>query len=196
MNTALLMDGVLSSSTCCPRTPAGDTHVASVDECTSASTTDEDPNRHPVTPDTKPSPDSVTTLPPDTPPDDGHTECTSDAPMYSTCTPLWLSSPPALTETSTTRIPSPRAGSTQRASDPESTLALLDDHTSPPTPQYTPDDPDASAMNPDPVSTTSVPPTDETTTGSTELTFMAPTSSIDAALVLHSCPFTDTWTEV
>merc|ERR1711934_310554 len=144
-NTALLMLGVLSSSTCCPRTPSDGTPVACFDESTSASTTEDDPNRQPVTPDTKPSPTSVTTVPPDTAPDDGHTECTSDPPMYSTCTPLWLSSPPALIDTSTTRIPAPRAGTTQRASEADTTVALLDDHVRPPTPQYTPDDDDAAA---------------------------------------------------
>jgi hypothetical protein len=113
--------------------------------------------------------------------------------MYSSCTPLWLISPPALIDTSTTRSPSPRAGTTQLACDADTTVALLDVHDSPLTPQYTP--PSGAARNPDPVNTISVPPSTDTITGATELTFIALTNCI-VAKPLVSCPLTNTDTVV
>merc|ERR1719424_745941 len=170
--------------------PAGDSQVAAPDDATSAITTDDVPNRHPVTPATKPSPASVTTVPPDTEPVDGHTDETRAAPMYSTCTPLWLISPPP-TDTSNTRMPAPRAGTTQLACVDDNTEAMLDDHVAPPTPQYTP-----SIWNPEPPISTSLPPITDTSDGSTELTFIALTTCTMAApAALQSCPFTDTCTD-
>jgi hypothetical protein len=116
-------DAVLTSTDTAPRAPAGDTQRASVDDITDASTGMPAPNLHAVRPATKPAPESVTTVPPDTDPEDGDTEVTEPADTYSTCTPLWLISPPLLIDTSTTRMPAPRAGITQLAAEEEDTAA-------------------------------------------------------------------------
>merc|ERR1719502_1938669 len=80
---------------------------------------------------TKPSPLSVTTVPPLTDPDDGHTDSTRAALTYSTCTPLWLSSPPSLLDTSTTCIPAPRVGSAHSTDEDDTTDPIEYTHDEP-----------------------------------------------------------------
>ena len=74
-----------------------------------AITPDPDPNRHAVWPAMKPSPTTVTIVPPVTIPDDGDTDATRPTALYSTCTPLRLITPASPSDTSTTCIPLLRA---------------------------------------------------------------------------------------
>jgi hypothetical protein len=149
-----------------------------------------------VRPATKPEPDNVTTVPPDTDPDDGDTDVTEPADTYSTCTPLRLTSPPLLIDTSTTRMPAPRAGITQLAADEEDTTADRYDHAEPstddpPTAQCTP----RTAESPMPDKDTTLPGT--TAIGDADVTFMTPTRVSDTPLpAVNSWPFDDTSTVV
>merc|ERR1719305_963116 len=133
-------------------------------------------------------------VPPLTTPTEGKAASSAGCFTNSTCTPLWLSSPPSLLVTSTTCIPSPRDGSVHRRDEDETTEPIEYDHDvpcsdEPPTPQYTP----RAAENPAPANDTSLPPS--TTAGSTVLTFMLATASTITPLdTVQSWPLDDTST--
>jgi hypothetical protein len=151
-----------------------------------------------VRPPTKPEPDKVTTVPPDTAPEDGITELTEPTPAYSTCTPLRLISPPLLSAISTERMPAPRGGTTQRTDDEDSTVPADTDHVSAdvdaPKPQNTPLKPDAD--KPTPRTTTEDPPLTGTTSAITDVTLASAMFSTITPDAVNSWPFTDTSTDV
>ena len=163
---------VLTYTFTSPATPTGATHFASLDDSTSASVLSADPNRHAVRPATKPSPLSVTMVPPLTTPKEGSTDITRPAGTYSTCTPLWLIALPSPRDTSTTCIPAPRVGTMHPATEDDTTDAIEYDqdvcsNTDPPTAHRMPD-----ACIPEPLTITSLPPA--TTLGLTIDTFTSP----------------------
>jgi hypothetical protein len=151
-----------------------------------------------VRPATKPEPDNVTTVPPDTDPDDGITELTEPTPAYSTCTPLRLISPFLLSAISTERMPAPRGGTTQRTDDADNTVPADTDHVSAdvdaPKPQNTPLKPDAD--RPTPRTTTEDPPLTGTTPAITDVTLASAMFSTITPDAVNSWPFADTSTDM
>merc|ERR1719482_349772 len=101
--------------------------------------------------------------------------------------PLRLTSPPLLIDTSTTRMPAPRAGITQLAEEEDTVLNKYDQAEpstdDPPTAQCTP----RTAEKPTPAKDTTLPGT--TAIGDADVTFMPPTNCTSATLSDKSAPF-------